>query len=112
MQLTLINQRTLAVLAQTPDRWALAGDQLVVDLDLSVANLPPGTRLMCGEAIIEITAQPHTGCAKFSERFGPAAHKWVNTPTGQHLRLRGVNAKVVQAGVIRRGAVVQKVRAE
>jgi MOSC domain-containing protein YiiM len=108
MQLTLINARLLTLLAQGQDRWALAGDQLVVDLDLSVDNLPPGTRLTLGSATIEVTAQPHTGCDKFAARFGREALKWVNSATGKQLRLRGLNAKVVQSGVIRVGDGVCK----
>ena len=108
MQLTLINARLISLIAQGKERWPLAGDQLVVDLDLSVDNLPPGTQLAIGTAIIEITAEPHTGCAKFAARFGPEALKWVNSPAGKQLRLRGLNAKVVQAGVAQVGDVVKK----
>jgi hypothetical protein len=107
-QLTLINARLIALIAQVKDRWPLAGDQLVVDLDLSVDNLPPGTRLALGSALIEVTAQPHTGCDKFAARFGREAAKWVNSSTGRPLRLRGLNAKVVQPGAIRVGDVVRK----
>ena len=108
MQLTLVNARLIALVAHGKDRWALAGDQLVVDLDLSVENLPPGTRLALGSARIEVTAQPHTGCDKFAARFGREALKWVNSAVGKQLRLRGLNAKVVQSGVIRVGEIVQK----
>lgn len=109
MQLTLINARLIGLIAQVKERWPLAGDQMVVDLDLSVDNLPPGTRLAFGTAIIEITAQPHTGCDKFAARFGREALKWVNSPAGKQLRLRGLNAKVVQAGVTKVGDVVKKI---
>jgi hypothetical protein len=109
MQLTLINSRLIALIAQVKERWQLAGDQLMVDLDLSEANLPLGARLALGSAIIDVTAQPHTGCNKFAARFGWDALKWVNSPIGRQLRLRGLNAKVVQGGVIRVGDVVKKV---
>ncbi|RXK53670.1 MOSC domain-containing protein [Oleiharenicola lentus] len=109
MQLNLMNARSVAVLARHRDRWPLAGDQLYVDLDLSAANLPPGTRLSLGTAVIEVTAVPHTGCAKFTQRFGAAAMKFVNSPVGRALNLRGINAKVVQPGTIREGDVVRKV---
>jgi len=80
---------------------------------LSGANLPPGTRLAIGSAVIEVTAQPHTGCAKFIERFGADAHRLVNSPVGRELNLRGINAKVVQAGTIRVGdAVLKRTRQE
>lgn len=108
MQLTVMNARAVALVAQDPARWALAGDQLYVDLDLSGANLPAGTRLGVGTAVIEVTAQPHTGCGKFVERFGLDAMKFVNSPAGRELSLRGINARVVQAGAIRRGDIVRK----
>jgi hypothetical protein len=108
MQLNVMNARVAALVAQTRERWALAGDQLFVDLDLSVANLPPGTRLALGSAVIEVTAQPHTGCGKFVERFGADAMRFVNSPVGRQLNLRGINAKVVRAGRIRAGESVRK----
>lgn len=109
MQLNLMNARAIALLAQEEARWPLAGDQLYVDLDLSDANLPPGTRLAIGDAIIEVTAQPHTGCNKFAARFGVDAVKFVNSPEGKRLHLRGINARVVQGGVIHQGDRVTKV---
>lgn len=111
MQLNLMSSRVIALVAQSPDRWPLAGDQLFIDLDLSAANLPPGTRLELGSAVIEITDQPHTGCKKFVERFGLEAMKFVNSPQGRQLHLRGVCARVVQPGTIRVGDVVRKVEA-
>lgn len=108
MQLNLMNARAIALLAQSEERWPLAGDQLYLELDLSGENLPPGTRLALGEAVIEVTAQPHTGCAKFKARFGPDAVKFVNSPAGRQLNLRGINAKVVRPGAIRRGDVARK----
>lgn len=108
MQLTVMNARAVALVAQDQARWPLAGDQLYVDLDLSGANLPAGTRLGVGTAVIEVTAQPHTGCGKFVERFGLDAMKFVNSPVGRDLNLRGINARVVQAGTIRRGDIVRK----
>lgn len=110
MQLNLINARLSSVVAGgDDDQRALAGDQLHLDLDLSHANLPPGTCLAVGEAVIEITDQPHTGCAKFRQRFGADALHFVNHGEGAELRLRGVNAKVVQAGALRVGDQVRKV---
>jgi len=112
MQLNVINARTIALLAQTEDRWPLAGDQLFIDLDLSEDNLPPGTQLALGTAVIEVTSQPHTGCGKFVERFGANAMYFVNSPTGRSLRMRGLNAKVVRAGRIRPGDLVRKIISE
>jgi MOSC domain-containing protein YiiM len=103
-----MNVRVIALIAQARERWSLAGDQLYVDMDLSADNLPPGTRLAIGSALIEVTAQPHTGCHKFRTRFGEAALKFVNSPMGKLLHLRGINAKVVHAGVIRVGDMLHK----
>jgi len=109
MQLTIMNARVIALLAQTRDRWPLAGDQLFIDMDLSSGNVPSGTRLALGSAVIAVTDQPHTGCGKFSARFGRDALKFISSPTGKQLQLRGVNAKVVRPGVIRVGDVARKI---
>lgn len=107
-QITVMNARCIALLAQSEDRWALAGDQLYVDFDLSDENLPPGTRLAIGAAILEVSAEPHSGCRKFSSRFGVEAMKFVNSPEGKRLHLRGINAKVIQPGIIHVGDAVSK----
>jgi len=108
MQLNIMNARVIALVAQEKDRWPLAGDQLFIDMDVSRENLPPGTRLALGSAVIEVTDQPHTGCKKFEARFGLDALKLVNSPVGRQLQLRGVNARVAQPGVIRVGDLVKK----
>lgn len=108
MQLTMMSARAAALIAGDRDRWHIAGDQLYVDLDLSGSNLPPGTRLAVGEATIEITAPPHTGCGKFVRRFGVDAMKFVNTEVGRELRLRGIYARVVTAGTVRVGDAIRK----
>ena len=110
MQLNVISARLSTLVAVDPDRRALAGDQLHVDLDLSEDNLPPGTRLALGERRHRDHGQPHTGCAKFVERFGRDAMRFVNSPTGRQLRLRGLNAKVVVPGTVRPGDPIWKVR--
>lgn len=107
-QLTLMNSRVVDLVAGTRDRWALAGDQLYVDLDLSEANLPPGTRLQIGDAVIEVSDKPHTGCKKFASRFGAEALRFVNTGVGRDSRFRGVNAFVVQSGEVNVGDSVLK----
>jgi hypothetical protein len=112
MQLNIINARLSQLVGgHDPAVRALSGDQLHVDLDLSPDNLPPGTRLAIGEAVIEITDQPHTGCAKFAARFGKQALRFVNVGVGRQLRLRGINAKVVASGRIQRGDTITKVPA-
>jgi hypothetical protein len=108
MQINIMNARVASLVAQDRDRWLLAGDQLFVDLDLSTENLPPGTQLAIGSAILEVTAVPHNGCKKFVARFGLDAMKFVNSPVGKDLHLRGINAKVIQPGIIRTGDVVKK----
>jgi hypothetical protein len=110
MQLNVINARLSSLVAVDPDRRALAGDQLHLDLDLSHDNLPAGTRLALGSAVIEVTEIPHSGCAKFRDRFGADALRFVNSPTGRELRLRGLNARVVVAGTVRQGDDVRKLR--
>ncbi len=108
MQLTLMNSRVIDLIAQDEERWQLAGDQFFVDLDLSEGNLPPGTRIAFGTAVIEATDQPHTACKKFVARFGVDALKFLNTAEGKALQLRGINCKVVEPGVIRAGDVARK----
>ena len=109
MQLNIMNVRILEQIAGSADRMPLAGDQLIVDLDLSEENLPPWTKLAVGEAVIEVTDQPHNGCAKFTQRFGLDAHRFVNSDLGKQLHLRGINARVVTPGTIRQGDTIRKI---
>ena len=111
-QLTIMGARAVHLFAGMRDRWELAGDQLFVDFDLSAENLPAGTRLELGSAVVEVTAKPHLGCQKFSRRFGVDALKAVNSEIGKALRLRGLNARVVVPGVVRVGDAVRKVEVE
>jgi MOSC domain-containing protein YiiM len=108
MQLTLMNVRSATLIAGAPERRQLAGDQFFVDFDLSIENLPPGSRLTLGEATIEITEIPHRGCGKFSARFGVDALKFVNSAVGRELNLRGVNARIIEGGVVRHGDAIAK----
>ncbi len=109
-QITLMNARSAALIAGEPASWPPAGDQFYVDLDLSEANLPPGTRLQLGSAVLERTAEPHRGCGKFVRRFGLDAMKFVNSDVGRELNLRGVNARVVRGGTVRTGDAISKTR--
>jgi hypothetical protein len=108
MQVTLMNSRVIALVAHQRERWPLAGDQLYVDFDLSLENLPAGTHVAIGSALVEISPTPHTGCRKFAERYGGEAVKFVNSAVGKGLRLRGVNARVLRAGAIREGDTITK----
>ena len=104
--------RLAELVAGGAERIPLAGDQLYLDLDVSVANLPAGSRLAIGDqAVIEVSATPHTGCSKFQARFGNDALRFVNSPVGRALRLRGLNARVVTPGTVRRGDTVRKLGA-
>ena len=107
-QVTLMNSRAAAAVAGEREQWALAGDQIYVDLDLSLLNLPAGSRIQIGSAVLEFSEAPHTGCAKFSARFGNDALRFVNSPLGRELRLRGANCRVVVGGTVRPGDTITK----
>lgn len=109
-KITLMNSRVIDLITQDQERWQWAGDQFYVDFDISEENLPPGTQVRVGTAVLETSALPHTGCAKFVARFGKDAHKFVNNEQGRELRLRGVNMRVVEGGTVRIGDVVEKLR--
>lgn len=108
MQLNIMNSRVVALVADDPDRRELAGDQLYLDMDLSYDNLPPGTRLSIGDAVIEVTEPPHTGCKKFAARFGVDAMVFVNSGMGKKRNFRGVCARVIRSGDIRVGDIAAK----
>jgi len=109
MQINIMNARVTQLVAQQKERWSLAGDQLYLDMDLSDENLPAGTQLSLGSAVIEVTPPPHAGCHKFVARFGHEAMLFVNSSVGKQLRLRGMNAKVIQPGTIRVGDTARKI---
>lgn len=111
-QVTVMNARAAQLVAGDRSRWSLAGDQLYVDLDLSAVNLPAGTRLAIGSAVIEVTDQPHLGCLKFTARFGAEARELVNSPEGTAMNLRGINTRVVKSGTVHVGDEVRKLRSD
>jgi hypothetical protein len=107
-QITVMNSRVLASVAGDRDRWQLAGDQLIIDLDLSIDSLPAGTRLQIGEAVVAVTEPPHTGCAKFAGRFGAEALAWTNGPEGRRHRRRGMHVRVMKSGTVRQRDAIRK----
>ncbi len=108
MQLTIMNARVIDLITEDKSQWPLAGDQFYVDFDLSDEHLPPGTLLALGTAVVEVTAVPHLGCAKFTQRFGRPAMEFVNSDLGKALNLRGVNARVRRPGTVRCGDAIEK----
>ncbi len=107
-QLTIMNSRVISLMTSSSDEWPLAGDQLYIDMDLSRNNLVPGSQIKIGSAVVEVSEKPHTGCKKFSSRFGLDALKFISTPSGRELCLRGINTRIVQSGVVQTGDVVKK----
>jgi MOSC domain-containing protein YiiM len=112
-QITVTNARYLELIAggRDPERWAQAGDQLYVDYDISHTNLPVGSRFTVGEVVLEVSPDPHHGCGKYMKRFGVQAMKFANTEEGRELRLRGLHARVIEPGVVRRGDRIAKLPA-
>lgn len=108
MQINIMNARVTALVAQEKDRWPLAGDQFYIDMDLSKENLPAGSRIEIGSAVLEVSPYPHLGCHKFVSRFGVDAMKFVNSEVGKQLCLRGINAKIIQGGVVKVGQSAKK----
>jgi hypothetical protein len=109
MQINIMNSRVTALVAQERERWPLAGDQLYIDMDLSRENLPAGSRIAVGSAVLEVSPLPHTGCHKFVARFGVEAMQFVNSELGKALCLRGINAKVIQSGTVKVGQTAKKI---
>ena len=109
MQINIMNSRVTALVAQEKDRWPLAGDQLYIEMDLSKENLPAGSRIAVGSAVLEVSPLPHTGCHKFVSRFGLEAMQFVNSEIGKQMCLRGINARIVQSGIVKVGEIAKKI---
>jgi hypothetical protein len=109
MQINIMNSRVTALVAQEKERWPLAGDQLYIDMDLGKENLPAGSRFAIGTAVLEVSPLPHTGCKKFVSRFGIEAMEFVNSTVGKELCLRGINAKIIQGGIVKVGQTAKKI---
>jgi len=110
MQINIMNSRVTALVARERERWPLAGDQLYIDMDLSKENLPAGSRITVGSAVLEVSPLPHTGCKKFVARFGIEAMEFVNSELGKLLCLRGINAKIIQGGTVKVGQTAKKIQ--
>ena len=110
-QVTLMMAGVAELVAAAEQPLHEAGDNILVDYDISVDNLPVGSRLRIGEAVLEVSATPHTGCSKFSGRFGQDALRWVNWRYWRERRLRGVNCRVVSGGTVRLGDAVERILA-
>ncbi len=110
-QVTVMNARAAELVSGDPEpsTWAQCGDQLYIDLDLSEANMPAGTRIAIGEAELEVQAEPHTGCVQFRSWWGPDALRHISTKEGLSLRMRGANTRVIRSGAVRPGDVARKV---
>jgi MOSC domain-containing protein YiiM len=109
-QVSLMNSRYLRTIAGEEESMCLAGDNLIVDLDLSEANLPAGSTLAIGDAvIIEITDLSHTGCGKFQNRYGKEVRAFTNNDRGKSLHLRGRYARITTGGTIRVGDHLRKI---
>jgi len=109
-QVTLIAARVAEWIARPGSPPEAAGDNFHVDLDVGVEALPVGTRIRLGTAVVEVTALPHSGCAKFRDRFGLDAVRWVNDPGHRERRLRGVNCRVIADGEVAVDDAVELVR--
>ena len=108
VQICMMSARTIRAIAGEPEHWPAAGDNLFLDMDLSPANMPPGTRFAIGTAGFVVTAEPHDGCQSFIDRYGRDACLFVNTGRGRALRLRGIYARVTRDGEIAVGDRVLK----
>ena len=102
-----VMRRDVAELIANGQPLTLFGDSLFVDFDISTPNLPTGSRLRVGEAVVEVTPMPHNGCAKFKGRFGQDALVFVNAKPTRHLNLRGIYWKVVEPGEVSVGAEIR-----
>ena len=109
VQICIMNARCIALIAQDRGNWAPAGDNLFIDMDLTPDNVPPGTQLAIGTAVIEITDTPHNGCESFIARYGRDACIFVNTREGKRLRLRGIYGRIVRDGRLAVGDSARKV---
>ncbi len=107
-QITIMNSRVISLMTTSSNQWQIAGDQLYIDMDLSRNNLIPGNQIKIGTAVLEVSKKPHTGCKKFSNRFGLDALKFASSPLGRELALRGINTRIVQSGIVQTGDVVKK----
>lgn len=107
-QICIMMSGCIEAIAGPRENWAPAGDNFFLDMDLTPANMPPGTRFSIGTAEFVVTARPHNGCQKFIDRYGRDACLFVNTGAGKDLRLRGIYARVTKDGTVGLGDRVRK----
>ena len=96
-----VMQRDVAELIANSQPLTLFGDNLILELDLSAANLPIGSRVRAGSVVFEVTPMPHDGCKKFRARFGDDAVRFVSKPALRHRNLRGIYLRVIEDGEVR-----------
>jgi len=104
-----MNSRVIALMTENCDQWQLAGDQLYIEMDISKNNLPSGSQLKVGSALLKVSEKPHTGCKIFSERFGLDALKFISSKQARELSLRGINTSIIKSGMVQTGDKVMKV---
>ncbi|MEM6942438.1 MAG: MOSC domain-containing protein [Pseudomonadota bacterium] len=109
VQICLMMSRMIRAIAGEEAHWPPAGDNLFIDMDLTPANTPPGTRLALGSVEMVVTPEPHNGCEAFIERFGREACVFVNTGPGKTHRLRGIYCRVTKDGDISVGDSLRKI---
>jgi hypothetical protein len=108
IEVSIMPWRVLDLVWRERDRVAHPGDNIAVDMTLAEADLPAGTRLAAGTAILRVSDVPNDGCAKWKVRYGKAAHDWITTPDHLRLRLRGLYAAIEQDGEVRIGDTLRR----
>lgn len=109
IQVSILQRRVLDLCWRDRDSVVYPGDTMIADMDLGEENLPAGTRLQAGTAILEVSDVFNTACAKWKVRHGRESFDWINRPENVQHRLRGALCSIVQDGVVRKGDVLTKI---